>query len=245
MRIDTVKQGRLALLAPLVLLAGCATTPKLGGDPGLKVSSATELPTPDSADLTSEARAYYVGPYDKLGVDVFGIAELSGREVQVDDKGQIFFPPVGTLQVAGLTTAEIQELLMRRLRASYVRDPQVTVSLKEAKSQVLTIEGEVKTPGIYPVFGHMTLMRAMAVSGGVTDLAKLQDVVIFRTAKGQRYAALYDLKSIRHGVHPDPEVYANDIVMVGDSASRRFLKDLVTMSPLLTTPILLINNLTN
>ncbi len=64
----------------------------------------------------------------------------------------------------------------------------------------------------------MTLLRAMAVAGGTTEFSKLDDVVIFRTVQGERLAALYDLNAIRHGKYADPDVYANDVVMVGDSS---------------------------
>lgn len=232
---------------PLIMagaLAACASTPRLGGDPQLSVYNGSELPAPAPVDLTAQARAYFVGPYDKLKVDVFGIPELSGRDVQVDEAGRIFFPPAGSINVSGKTLNEVGQELALQLRANHVRDPQVSVTLTQAVSQVVTITGEVKTPGNFPVFGRMSLMRAMSLSGGLSEFAKQDDVVIFRTVGGHRYAALYNLKAISHGQHPDPEVYANDIVMVGDSPGRRLFKDMATIIPLVTTPILVIDNLT-
>lgn len=235
---------RLALLLPLAVLAGCVSTPRLGGDPNLQVYTGSAMPEPDSSDVALDAHPYFVGPFDKLTIDVFGIPELSGREVQVDQAGRIYFPPAGSIDVTGKIPSEVQDLLAERLRASHVRDPQVTVLVKESVSQIVTIEGEVKEPGLYPVRGHMTLLRAMALSKGVSEFAKLDDVVIFRTVKRQRYAALYNLKAIRQGAQPDPVIYANDVVVVGDSQARRLFKDILTLMPLATTPILLINNLT-
>jgi polysaccharide export outer membrane protein len=237
-------QRSLAVGLSLALLAGCASTPKLGGAPGLKVYQGSEMPAPEPADLTEDAHPYIVGPFDKLTIDVFGIPELSGREVQVDATGEISFPVAGTMHVAGQTPRAIESFLARRLRANYVRNPQVTVNLKEAVSQVLTIEGQVTSPGLYPIMGRMTLLRAMALAKGGTEFAKFDDVVVFRTVGGQRYAALFNVKNIRHGTSADPEVYANDVIVVGDSAARRLFKDLLTALPLLTTPILLINNVT-
>lgn len=242
MRFPAIKKSLPLLLVGL--LAACASTPRLGGDPNLSVYKGSELPAPAASDLTAQARPYLVGPFDKLKVDVFGIQELSGREVQVDETGKIFFPPAGSVDLGGRTLNEASQILALQLRANHVRDPQVTVSLQQAVSQVITITGEVKSPGTFPVFGHMSLMRAMALSGGLGELAKQEDVVIFRTVGGHRYAALYNLKAINHGAQPDPEVYANDIVMVGDSPGRRLFKDILTMMPLVTTPILLIDNLT-
>ncbi|MBC7042118.1 polysaccharide export protein, partial [Salmonella enterica subsp. enterica serovar Enteritidis] len=81
---------------------------------------------------------------------------------------------------------------------------------------------------LYPVNGRMTLMRAVATAKGTTEFAKLDDVVIFRTVNGQKMAALYNLKAIRQGAYDDPEVFANDVVVVGDSPARRLFKDILT-----------------
>lgn len=231
-----LKHAGLLLLGSAAL-AGCASTPKLGGDPGLRVLEATALPAPERLDQPSEVRPYYVGPYDKLVVDVFGIAELSKRDVQVDAAGKISFPLAGVVDVAGKTPGEIEQALVRQLRANYVRDPQVTVNLKEMVSQLLTVEGQVGRPGLYPVAGQMSLLQAMALSGGTTEFSKLNDVVIFRTVRGQRLAALYDLSAIRHGKYADPEVFANDVIVVGDNKARRLFKDILQVVPVLTAPL--------
>ena len=75
----------------------------------------------------------------------------------------------------------------------------MTVNLKETVSQVITVDGQVTEPGLYPVVGRMTLMRAVATAKGLSEFAKLNDVVVFRTVKGQKLAALYDLHAIRRG----------------------------------------------
>ena len=231
------RKSWLALLLGLIMLGGCASTGELGGDPGTLVFPASKFPPPDRADFMAAARPYVVGPFDSLTIDVFGIPELSNRLVQVDDLGKISFPPAGMIEVAGKTTTEIQDIMVQRLRASYVRDPQVTVNLKDAKSQMITIEGEVKAPGIYPVLGSTSLLGSMAMAKGVSEFAKLDDVVIFRTVKGQRYAAIYNLKAVRRGNMPDPQIYPNDVVVVGDSPGRRLFKDILTALPALTTPL--------
>lgn len=229
-----------SLTGPILLaLGGCAETVQLGGDPKLEVIGANALPAPGRADLTGGTQPYFVGPYDKLVVDVFGIEELSEREIQVDASGRISFPLAGVVNVSGMAPGEIEQALAERLRAAYVRDPQVTVNLKETVSRVVTIEGQVKKPGLYPVVGRMTLMRAIARAEGTDEYSKLDDVVIFRTVGGQRYAALYDLDAIRHGAYSDPDIYANDVIMVGDSRSRRLFKDILAGMPALVTPLVI------
>ena len=222
-----------------MLLSGCASSVELGGDPKLNVIDATELPAPERADITGGAQPYYVGPYDKLIVDVFAIEELAAREIQVDASGRMSFPLAGVLDVSGKTPAEIEQALAARLRQAYVRDPQVTVNLKETVSRVVTVEGQVRKPGLYPVVGRMTLMRAIARAEGTDEFTRLDDVVIFRTVAGERYAALYNLDAIRHGAYSDPDIYANDVVMVGDSRSRRMFKDVLAILPALVTPVII------
>lgn len=227
------------LLTSLAMLSGCASSGTLGGAKNIQVWSGTELPAPDRSDLLSETRPYLIGPFDKLMIDVFGIEELSKKEVQTDASGRISFPLAGIVEAAGRTPAEIEEEIEIRLRDRYVRDPQVTVNLKETVSQVITVDGQVKEPGLYPVIGKMTLMRAVATARGTAEFAKLDDVVIFRTVKGQDFAALYNLDAIRRGNYDDPEVFANDVVIVGDSKARRLFKDALQIVPLLTTPLII------
>ena len=93
---------------------------------------------------------------------------------------------------------------------------------------------------MYPVIGHMSLLRAVASAKGTSEFAKLDDVVILRTVEGKNYAALYNIKALRQGAYADPEIYANDVVVVGDSRARRLFRDLLTIVPLLSTPLVLL-----
>jgi polysaccharide export outer membrane protein len=234
---------RLLTVGLCAALAACAGDPPLqagANGTNLQVPQSGVLPPPTGADLLSETRPYLIGPFDRLTIDVFGIPELSQKEIQTDSGGRISFPLTGVVEVAGKTPGEVARILEERLRGRYVRDPQVTVNLKETVSQVITIDGQVSQPGLYPVVGKMTLMRAVATARGLNEFAKQTEVVVFRTVGGQRMAALYDLKAIRRGYYDDPEVFANDVVIVGESSSRRLFKDVLQVAPLLTTPLILL-----
>ena len=237
-RVDILRQA-LELIC-ILWLSGCASSgaKKLGGDPSIRVLETAELPVPDRSDLIGQDRPYLIGAFDKLTIDVFGIEELSKKEVQTDASGRISFPLAGVISAAGKTPAEVEAILEDRLRGAYVRDPQVTINLKETVSQVITVDGEVKEPGLYPVIGRMTLMRAVATAKGTAEFAKLSDVVIFRTVNGEKLAALYNLRAIRRGAYQDPEVFANDVVVVGDSKARRLFKDVLQVIPAVVTPII-------
>jgi polysaccharide biosynthesis/export protein len=252
--MQRIKMGNRVLLGLLCLaLSACAGgNRKLGptisasGEKTSSIQAVREgvLAAPERVDLFELNRPYLIGPFDKLIIDVFGIEELSKKEVQTDAGGRISFPLAGIIDAAGKTPNEVENDIEEKLRGRYVRDPQVTVNLKETVSQVITVDGEVKEPGLYPVVGRMTLMRAVATAKGLTEFSKQDDVVIFRTVNGQRLAGLYNLKAIRRGNYDDPEVFANDVVVVGDSKGRRLFKDGLQILPALVTPltILLSNN---
>jgi polysaccharide biosynthesis/export protein len=226
------------LLNPILLfaLAACAA-PEMGLSPGTELLADTELPMPTRMDVLSASRPYLIGPFDKLNIDVFGVEQLA-REVQIDASGNLSFPLIGVVEAAGLTPGELATEIEKRLTGRFVRQPQVTVNLVETVSQVITVDGEVNEPGLYPVIGNMTLIRAVATAGGTTQLAGLENVVVFRTVDGQRYAALYNLQAIRRGNYEDPQMYANDVIVVSESAARRIFRDVLTTVPLLTTPII-------
>jgi polysaccharide export outer membrane protein len=222
--------------AAAILIAGCST-PRLGGSPNLAVVSADALPPPNPSDLVTPSRAHLIGPYDRLSVEVLGLPDLT-RTVQVDTAGQISYPMVGTISVAGSTASGLADTLREALRARYIRDPQVTVNVSESPSQTFTVDGQVEEPGPYPIVGRMTLMRAVARAQGTSEFASLRYVVVFRTVGGQQMAALYDLAVIRNGAYDDPAIFANDVVVVGESQARRLFRDILQSTPLLSAPII-------
>jgi polysaccharide export outer membrane protein len=222
------------------LIASCATrAPPLQSGPHLTLAPGGVLPPPSGQTAGSSERAYRIGSFDKLAINVFGVPELS-MTVQADASGRISLPLAGVVEAAGHTPEELATEIAGRLRTRYIRDPQVTVNLEETVSQVVTIDGQVGQPGLYPVVGRMTLMRAIATARGTTEFARLSDVVVFRTVGEQRYAALYNLQAIRRGTYPDPEIYADDVVVVGDSPARRLFRDILQAAPLLLTPVVAI-----
>ncbi len=240
---ERMSTGRVwCTLACAALLASCADGPALVGRPGLTIVEQQDgLPPPATIDLIAEPRSYVIGPLDRLSVDVYGIPELS-RSVQVDASGRIAMPLAGSIEASGKTPLTLGAEITRSLRNHYVRDPQVTVNLTETVSQVVTVEGAVRTPGLYTVSGRMTLIRAIARAEGTTEFARENYVVVFRRVNNKDMAALYDLRAIRQGMYPDPAIYANDVVLVGESGARRIFRDVVSVSPLLAAPLVAILN---
>lgn len=226
----------LALAGAAATLAGCAG-PHFVGRSDLQLVEGTSLPPPGTIDLIANERAFVIGPLDEVAIDVFGVPEMT-RSIQVDASGRIALPLVGSVAASGKTPQELGTLISDRLRARFMRDPQVTVNLVRTVSQVVTVDGAVKTPGSYPIVGRMTLMRAIARAEGVTEFAQQNYVVIFRRVENREMAALYDLRAIRQGAYADPEVYANDVVLVGEAQARRVFRDLLQASGVLTAPLI-------
>lgn len=197
------------------------------------------LPVPDRKDLTVADRPSLIGPLDTIQVDVFGVAELS-REMQVDASGRISMPLIGIIDARGKTAGELATAIEDALRGRYVRNPDVTVNIRSSVSQVVTIDGQVVEPGLYPVTNQMTLLRAVASAKGLAEFAKQDDVVILRTVNGRKMAGLYNIDAIRRGAYDDPPIYANDVVVVGDSPQRRLFRDFVSLAPLLAAPLIAI-----
>jgi polysaccharide export outer membrane protein len=117
-----------------------------------------------------------------------------------------------------------------------MKSPQVTVFVKEYNSQRVTVEGAVKTPGVFPLRGHETLMQVIAKGGGLDRQVASANVVIFRTTDGARTVARYDLDAIRSGGAPDPQVLPGDVVVVDDSMAKQGLQVFLRLTPL-ATPI--------
>lgn len=228
----------IGVASAALTLAACSGNPPIQSTANLTViDGRSDLPTPDRSDLVAQDRLALVGPLDTISVAVFGVPELS-RELQVDAGGRIAMPLIGTLDAGGKTAAELAGDIERQLAGRYVRNPDVTVNIVTSVSQVVTVDGQVVEPGLYPVTNQMTLLRAVASARGLTEFAKQDDVVILRTVQGQKIAGLYNIGAIRRGAYADPSIYANDIIVVGDSPQRRLFRDLVGVAPLLASPII-------
>ena len=212
---------RLLAALALLFLAGCASTPGL--DPNSQVVTVrSDLPEPTARDMGRNLVAYRLGPTDVIRVAVLNASELD-REGQVDGSGMFLLPLVGSVQAGGLTPEQLSAVVAEKLRGRYIKDPQVSVSLIEARSNTVTVDGAVQEPGVYPVVGEMTLQRAIATARGLSNVANPDRVVVFRTVDGEKMAAMFDLTAVRSGKIQDPRIFGNDIVVVGEDGVRRFL----------------------
>lgn len=230
----------MAAMLTVLAVGGCAES-RFVGRSGLTTIEHTALPEPLATDLVSLPRPQVLGPFDQVSVDVFGLPEFS-RTVTIDRSGNISLPLAGEIPAAGKTPTELAHAVTQSLRTSHVRDPRVTINVTQVVSQILTVAGQVRQPGLYPVTGRMTLMRAIARAQGVSDVAREDLVLVFRRVNGRDIVGLYDLRAIQQGLYEDPEVFANDVVQVDESRARRLFNLTIAASGLIAGPLIAILN---
>ncbi len=183
-------------------------------------------------DRTAPPAEYLIGPGDLLQLSVFGEPDISVEKLLVDDAGNIQVPLVGQLSVMNLSPGAASSLIASKLAARYLRNPQVTVNVTTQNAQEVSIEGQVTKAGVYPVTKATTLLSAIAQAQSPTRIAKLDEIVIFRTIAGERMAARFNLVRVRAGADPDPRIYGGDVVVVGFSSSKSIYRDIIAAAPL-------------
>jgi len=177
---------------------------------------------PQNPGVTS---VYRIGPDDVLKIDVFQVEELSTEE-RVSSAGTIVMPLIGTVAVAGLTPDEAEATIAAALAKDYLQDPQVDIFVSEYANMNVTVGGAVKKPGVFPLSGRTTLLQAIAQAEGVTELANEQEVIVFRTTAGNTVNAyVVDLREVQRGALTDPVLVSNDKIMVPESGSAVFMKN--------------------
>lgn len=133
-------------------------------------------PTPKNADLDR----VLVGAGDQIFIAVFGQPDMSA-EVTVNDNGQVTLPLIGTLRVGNLAPQAIERLVTQRLKdGEYLRNPEVSVQIRQLRSQIISVLGEVQRPGRFPLQGRLTVLDALATAGGLTARADRTVLVIRR-----------------------------------------------------------------
>ena len=176
---------------------------------------------------------YRVGALDRLNITVFQIKELTVEKMQVDANGQILLPLIGAVVARGKTTTELSNEIASRLEGKYLQSPQVSVTVEEAVSQKVSVEGAVNEAGVFELKGRTSLLEAVARAKGAAKNANLHRVTIIRSVDGSPRAATFDLAAIGRGQARNPEVLGNDVVIVDNSKAKNFWRSMVEAIPAL------------
>jgi len=160
-------------------------------------------------------------PEDRVGIDdtfdvrVYGETDLSGM-FRVATDGTVDYPLAGRLQVAGLRTGEIQELLVNKLKDKYLKEPQVIVTIKDRNSQKISVLGQVTKPGQVGYYPNMTIVDAIANAGGFTGIAAKNSVNLRRQVAGKIETRTFPVADISEGRSPNVIVLPGDVLVVDE-----------------------------
>lgn len=127
------------------------------------------------ADAISQ---YRMSAGDVINIRVLGEPDLTFEELRLTDAGSFSYPFIGEVMANGKTVAQVEELLLKALKGKYLVSPRVSVNVLEYRN--FYIIGEVKLPGGYPYQPGLTLRRAAALAGGLTERASAKRITIIR-----------------------------------------------------------------
>lgn len=171
--------------------AGCAST-----------SGSADLADPSEGAM--RLRDYQLGPGDSVRVIVYQEPDLSG-EFSISASGEISFPLLGDIQVAGLTVQSLRDKIKSDLADGYLNDARVAAEVVSYRPYYIL--GEVGAPGQYPYSAEMTAMKAVAAAGGFTYRARKSIVYIKRAHLDEE---------LKFPLTQDLMIYPGDIVRVGE-----------------------------
>lgn len=187
---------------------------------GIRVVS--ELPPPSDSQ---GGELQPISPNDILEVNVFQVPDLD-RTVQVDSRGIINLPLIGAVQAAGKSARQLESEIAAKYDANYLQSPQISVFVKESMGQRVTVEGEVRKAGIYPVTSETSVLAAIAQSGGLSDIADESRIFVFRRYGNERLVAHVNLREVRKGKRNDPRIFGGDVIVVFSSKGKIAMKNL-------------------
>ena len=197
----------------------------------LVVGAAGQVPSsPGTPTCSDQVRStYLLGPGDQLQISAPDeLTELANKRVRVDGDGDIQAPLVGRVHVSGLTAQQTEQEL-NRLLSTYIRRPEVAVSVEEVRSQPVSILGAVNTPGVHQVQGHKTLLEMLALAGGIRPDAGYSIRITRELGwgciplpnagldpSGRFSVAEVNLKEIMEATNPeeDIQIFPHDIISV-------------------------------
>ena len=228
----------VSALSVSVLMASCASTSStLTADQkaATEANFVADFPEVSIADLSVRPEAGdTLKAGDTASVRIFNVEELSGDFV-VDRQGGINFPLIGRQQVAGLSAIEVQELLVTRYGASYLRNPSIVVEVDAKMLGKFVVDGAVEKPGVFELFDIIHLTQAIALAEGVNEDANRKEIYIIRDIEGQRRVKKVNLSDIRQTAAADPQIIPNDVVFVQDARGRILFREFLKTVPLLNT----------
>ena len=152
---------------------------------------------------------YQLGSEDLLEIGVFGQDDLH-RLVRVNGKEEITMPLVGPVSVTGLTPHQLERRLEELYGAKYIRNPQVSVFVKEYRHERVALTGALKKPGFYEMIGPRTLLEMLATAEGLDEKAG-DRVHIIRSRGAKKKSSGANLADVSQPFTPNTETIVIDL----------------------------------
>lgn len=175
---------------------------------------------------------YQLHSGDVISVTVFREPDLSIESVPVGVDGTISMPLVGVVKANGLTPGELSNTIENMLRKGFLKEPSVSVNVARYESHVVTVDGSVEKPGVYPFRPGARLSTALSLASGPSRVAKLEQVAVFREFPDGIKVAKFDYAAVRAGAMMDPVLQPGDRIVVGTSGLSQFWQDVLKAAPL-------------
>ena len=174
------------------------------------LTGAAQNPLPEGA----QSSFYMIQSGDLLEISVWREDYLE-RQVIVQPDGRISFPLVGVVPAAGSTVEEVQARVAKRL-SEYIPDPVVTVSIKEIRGNRIYVLGQVKNPGQFIINPRIDVVQALALAGGTTPFAELNDIKILRRSADRQQLIPFRYGDIARGKDLEQNIMlqSGDVVLV-------------------------------
>lgn len=168
-----------------------------------------------------DTQSYNLQAGDRLTVKIYPEDEyIKGGEMEVSTEGNVTLPLVGKIPVAGKTVANAQRDIADILSRDYLVDPEVVIEVLQYKQQTFVVLGQVRKPGTYempPGLTSITLLQAISIAGGFSDVANTKKIKIMRKSANNTQTVTANAESIMAGKESDVEIEPNDIVHVYES----------------------------
>lgn len=176
--------------------------------------SSEPVTQPDSQPPSSKSSAVQIAPGDVLDISVFDVPELS-QQVRVGADGTAQLALIGSTQVAGMTAQQAAETIARALHdRNFLVRPQVNLLIKEPAVQGVSVVGEVQHPGIYSIVGSRTLLDAISLAGGLTNVADTKVTVKHRAQGTANVTVNLRNDDANASLAADVQVFPGDMVVV-------------------------------
>ena len=137
----------------------------------------------EASPLVQVRPNYILGPNDQILIRAFQVEEIGERPYRIDMDGNVDLPLLGTVKAGGLNLDQLEAELNKRL-ATYVRNPQVSVTVVQYRSEPVFFIGAFRSPGIYPLQGRRTLVDMLSSIGGLQPNASRRLVITRRLEYG-------------------------------------------------------------